>query len=113
MPPDAHRWHHAILTTYGAWLPGDPRGYRTRHHRGHVDGDYKSPPPPGQYAALEQSARESLTQEPVSLPPKLRPLVGEAIEEKLAVLGAWVLCIAVSGRHVHLLAKMPRNEVRN
>jgi hypothetical protein len=43
-------WYHSITSTYGAWLYGDERGFRTRHHREHVDGDYKSPPPRGLYA---------------------------------------------------------------
>jgi hypothetical protein len=30
--------------TYGTWLPGDPKGFRTRHHREHIEGDYKKPP---------------------------------------------------------------------
>jgi hypothetical protein len=38
-------WYHVTGSTYGAWLPGDPRGFRTRHHRQHVEGDYKDPPP--------------------------------------------------------------------
>lgn len=39
-------WYHIMCHTYGTWLPGDPRGFRTRHHREHVEGDYKSPPHP-------------------------------------------------------------------
>ncbi|MCG3179184.1 MAG: hypothetical protein BIFFINMI_01517 [Phycisphaerae bacterium] len=31
-------------STYGAWLPGDPRGFQTRRGRQHV-------PPPVRYAA--------------------------------------------------------------
>lgn len=30
-------WFHCIATTYGAWLYGDSRGFRTRHHREHVE----------------------------------------------------------------------------
>lgn len=41
---DTRRWHHIILTTYGSWLPGDLRGFRTRDHREHVEGDYRPPP---------------------------------------------------------------------
>jgi hypothetical protein len=42
-PPVQGRWYHIIETTYGAWLYGDQRGFRTRHHREHVDGDDKRP----------------------------------------------------------------------
>ena len=43
------RWYHCVSTTYGAWLYGDARGFRTRHHRRHVDGDYKHRPPADSY----------------------------------------------------------------
>jgi hypothetical protein len=48
MTPDG-AWYHIMLTTSGDWLYGDARGFRTRHHREHVEGDYKNPPPPGIY----------------------------------------------------------------
>jgi hypothetical protein len=38
-------WYHVVVHVYGSWLRGDPRGWRARHHREHVDGDYKNPPP--------------------------------------------------------------------
>jgi hypothetical protein len=44
-------WIHFVETVYGAWLYGDARGFRTRHHREHVEGDYKNPPPAGMYDA--------------------------------------------------------------
>jgi hypothetical protein len=110
---DDRVWYHVILTTYGAWLYGDPRGFRTRHHREHVEGDYKSPPPPGKYADQERRSRESLKQEPVVLPKDLRPVVGTALRERLEQLGVLVLCLSVGGQHVHILAKTPRGEARN
>ena len=32
-------WYHVTGGTYGSWLPGDPRGWRARGRREHVDGD--------------------------------------------------------------------------
>lgn len=112
--PDRHAewtWYHIILTTYGAWLPGDPRGFRTRHHREHVEGDYKNPPARGEHGTLETTARESLKQPPVQLSPAFRAVVGATLRERLEGLGALVVCVAVSSRHVHLLAKMPPGQV--
>jgi hypothetical protein len=103
---DSRMWYHVVASTYGAWLYGDPRGFRTRHHREHVEGDYKNPPPPGRYADLERQSRESLKCPPVILPRHLREVVGRAIIERLTGLGALVVCISVSGQHIHLLAKM-------
>jgi hypothetical protein len=109
---DQRRWYH-ILTTYGAWLHGDARGFRTRHQREHVEGDYKNPPPPGKYKAREERSRESLKHAPPRLAKPLREIVGTAVKERLEALGAMIVCITVSGQHVHLLAKMQSSQVRN
>jgi hypothetical protein len=100
-------WFHFIETVYGAWLPGDPRGFRTRHHREHVDGDYKNPPPAGLYDVRQRLSMASLTQRPVVLTPHWRPIIGGAVRDKLQTLGAFVLCLAQGRQHLHLLAKLP------
>ncbi len=104
---DTLRWFHVVVSTYGSWVDGDPRGFRTRHHREHVEGDYNRPPPSGLYADRERRSRESLKEPPVVLPPDWRPVIGEAFRERLGGLGVQLLCISVSGQHVHYLAKMP------
>jgi hypothetical protein len=105
-------WYHAIVTTYGAWLDGDLRGFRTRHHREHVEGDYKNPPPPERYAARRQLSRQSLSIPPVVLAPAWRPIVGGALVERMQMLGGFVLCASQSGQHGHLLLKCPRGVAR-
>src|SRR5437868_3666075 len=52
-----NNWYHVMCHTYGTWLPGDPRGFRTRHHREHCDGDYKNPPKPGQWEQRHAQAK--------------------------------------------------------
>jgi hypothetical protein len=111
LPQNPHwRWFHVILTAYGAWLYGDARGFRTRHHRENVEGDYKNPPSRGLYTSLESQSRDSLKQPPVTWAPEWRPVVGEALVVRFQELGAFVLCASVSRQHVHVLAKMPWNE---
>jgi hypothetical protein len=61
------QWFHVILTTYGAWLPGDPRGFRTPNHRLHIEGDYKTPPLTGKHARLHETAASTLTQPIVTI----------------------------------------------
>jgi hypothetical protein len=100
------RWFHVTTHTYGAWLYGDARGFRTRHHREHVEGDYKNPPPRGKYDAKAARSRKLLKQPPVILTPEWRKIIGEAVRDKLRDLGALVLCVSMSGQHAHLLAKM-------
>ncbi|WP_437230609.1 hypothetical protein SH661x_002053 [Planctomicrobium sp. SH661] len=62
--PNELVWFHVTLTTYGAWLPGDPRGFRTRHHREHVEGDYRDPPPAGKYEGLHRASERLLKSTP-------------------------------------------------
>ena len=54
------RWFHCTVHTYGAWLHGSARGFRTRHHREHIEGDYKNPPPQGMYDDKLQRSKELL-----------------------------------------------------
>lgn len=110
--PDRRRWFHIILTTYGAWLPGDPRGFRTRHHRDHVDGDYKSPPPTGLYDGLHRSARAAQCESTRTFTPAQRTLVAQRLWERLDGLGAMIAIVTVAGRHAHLLVKIPAEKTR-
>lgn len=110
--PDLPRWFHVTAHTYGSWLYGDPRGFRTRYHREHVEGDYKNPPPRGRYAAEYARSKGLLKQEPVRLTPLWRGVVGPALRWRLAGLGAEVIAVAVSATHAHILAKMPPSEPR-
>jgi hypothetical protein len=100
-------WIHFVETVYGAWLYGDARGFRTRHHREHVAGDYKDPPPAGKYDSLRRRSIDSLQQQPVVLAPAWRPIIGAAVRDRLQDQGAFVLCLAQGGQHLHLLAKLP------
>jgi hypothetical protein len=100
-------WFHFVESVYGAWLYGDSRGFRTRHHREHVEGDYKNPPPVGKYDPTRRHSIESLKQPPVVLARAWRPIIGAAVRDRLSDLGAFVLCLSQGGQHLHLLAKLP------
>ena len=100
-------WFHFIETTYGSWLYGDARGFRTRHQREHVEGDYKNPPPLDNYSFERQRSIASLKQPPVILAPAWRQIIGGAVRDRLQREGAFVLCLAQAGQHLHLLAKLP------
>jgi hypothetical protein len=106
-------WYHLTTSTYGSWLYGDHRGFRTRHHREHIIGDYKNPPPPGMYDHLERWSRRSLKQPVVILEPTWRERIGTALRDRLLQLGAELLVIAVSSKHVHAQAKLPFNKGRD
>jgi hypothetical protein len=113
-PPQGEQfaWYHVTVTTYGAWLPGDLRGFRTRHHREHVEGDYKNPPPPECYAGLRRHSQQTLKNPPVVLEPQWRPIIGWALVERFQMLDGFVLCAAMAAQHGHLLVKIPRGVAR-
>ncbi|MEM6257301.1 MAG: hypothetical protein AAGI37_03185 [Planctomycetota bacterium] len=98
-------WWHLILTCRGQWLPGDPRGFRSREHRVHSSGDYKSRPPQGEHAGLH-AYQQVRSNEPVEVPQESRPVLGEAIINKCVATEAPCLVIATGRAHTHLLAAM-------
>ena len=81
-PPYADLYH-CMGNTHGTWLPGDDRGFRTRHHRQDVPFDYKNPPPPEHYDGLEQHARDLMKRDAVYLSVEQRHA---ALEEMLKSL---------------------------
>jgi REP element-mobilizing transposase RayT len=113
MEPDDRSWFHVTAHSYGAWLYGDPRGFRTRHHREHVEGDYKNPPPPALYQEQYERSQELLKQAPVVFSPTWRLIVGEAFRDRLEQEGSQVLVVSASGQHVHALAKLPPSLARH
>jgi hypothetical protein len=100
-------WVHFVETVYGAWLYGDARGFRTRHLREHIEGDYKNPPPSGKYDSKRRHSIANLKQPPVVLATAWRPVIGGAVRDRLQDQGAFVLCLSQGGQHLHLLAKLP------
>lgn len=106
MPAPGKNWHHIIFNTRGSWLTGDPRGFRSRNHRKQSDGDYQSPPAPGQHAGLHKVVREN-SRPAVKLPQSTWPTIGEAVLGKCDEQGHRVLVIAVDAMHVHLQVELP------
>jgi hypothetical protein len=105
------QWFHITCHTYGAWLHGDPKSFRTRHHREHIVGDYKNPPPSGMYAVKLARSRALLKQEPVRLEPMWWPIIGAAVKDKLIELGTQLLVVSMGTTHLHFLGKMPPGPV--
>lgn len=101
------RWWHLILTARGAWLHGDPRGFRSRGHRIHSSGDYKNPPPRGEHAGLHEWHR-ARSGPGVSFPVDVREMIGRAILLKCRKAERRVLAIAVAPAHAHLLVELSR-----
>jgi len=98
-------WYHCIGNTYGSWLPGDPRGWRTREHRQHIDGDYKSPPPRGKYDQWHEHSKGLMEREAVVLREDQQQIVLDVIAESLALNEILCAVISVSPMHAHVLAR--------
>ena len=107
--PAWNNWYHCIVSTYGAWLPGDPRGFRTRKHREHVDGDYKSPPPKGKYEERHHHSKERMSREAARLSMPARQSVLDEIVQSASKHDLQLLAISVSATHFHLLGKFSMN----
>jgi len=99
--------YHVMWGTYGSWLPGDPRGFRTRKGRRQVPWDYRHPPPPGTYDRLHAYARQSLKKPPVVLPAPLREPLGRACLERFGLEGVEVFALSVGAEHVHAALECP------
>ena len=108
MPTEGKCWRHVIIGTHGSWLPGSPKGWRSRGHRIHSSGDYKQPPPEGEHEGLY---RFHLARCPdaITISQDLRPVIGKAFIKELTLHGHEALAIAVSGQHCHVLVELPQN----
>ena len=106
------KWFHVTFSTYGTWLPGDPRGFRTKEHKRHSSGDYRSRPPQGEHAGLRTLARKTMRGTPVTLTLTQRKTCARAMIEKLTERGCEVIAIAVGGQHVHLQLRMEDHDVK-
>jgi len=105
MPFENYCWWHLILTCRGQWLPGDPRGFRSRDHRIHSSGDYKQRPPKGEHQGLQAYHRQQ-NGDTIEIPESIRACLGRAILNKAVALESPCLVIAVGRAHTHLLAAM-------
>lgn len=107
-----NNWYHVMGHTYGTWLPGDPRGFRTRHHREHCEGDYKHPPEED-YSALHEWAKRNMKRPPVILNREQRRRAVEIIAWSLRKREIDVVIVAVDAVHMHILARFRDHNPRH
>lgn len=94
-------WYHCTGNTYGTWLPGDPRGWKTRHHRTHVD----TPAPDSPPSPLVNQSRDLLTCPPVKLSEPARRVALDIILAALWFHRIETIVAAVGEHHFHILAR--------
>jgi len=105
MPEHWSDWVHAICNTRGSWLPGDPRGFRSRHHRIHNSGDYRTPPPAGEHHGLYRSA-QSRAAPMIRLSQQEQVIVANAFAAKLTAMDLMPSTLAIDEIHMHCLVRV-------
>ncbi|MGD9127804.1 MAG: hypothetical protein PVH19_10555, partial [Planctomycetia bacterium] len=104
MPLPGHAWWHLILSGHCSWLPGDPRGFRSRAHRVHSSGDYKNLPPEEEHKGL-RCYNEDHAASPRVFLPEHRKLLGEAMVDVMNRAKLRFLAVAVGVSHAHVLVE--------
>ena len=97
--------YHVNVNTFGTWLRGDARGWRARHHREHVDGDYRNPPDPDAHRTQLLNSKRSMKEPPVHLLPEARRLACGVFIETFNQRSIDVVACAINDHHFHALAR--------
>lgn len=102
-------WYHINGNTYGTWIRGDRRGWRARHHREHVEGDYKNPPAEKAHER-ERNLSLRLMDDAILLDLRARQVACDAMVASLEHQKIETIALAVDDHHFHLLARfrLPR-----
>src|SRR5215213_6049979 len=104
-------WFHCTAHTYGVWLRGDSRGWRARHHREHVDGDYKNPPPKGKYQKLFEYSKSLMKRDKVVIDrEEIVEFVLEKMLERFDQFKVQCPVASFDGIHFHGLLRCPAND---
>src|SRR5688572_11224050 len=94
-------WYHCTGSTYGAWVRGDPRGWRSRKHHEHVDGDYRNPPAPGKYPYEFEQSKKLMKRQRVELTPEQREVACREFVKALLEREVEVNEFCVGKKHWH------------
>ena len=111
--------YHAIFTTYGTWLPNDPRGSfseKTYKEQLSVLGDIQygrqyPQPPNGELAQLWSLSRRKLSRDSFFIDDRTRATVAEGFAQVTSRLNLNVGACAIMNDHVHLLIMRERHKI--
>jgi len=106
-PNAYHNWYHIIGSTYGTWLRGDPRGFRTYRHQQHIEGDYRNPPPEYLHQLFFEYSKRTLRYPPVLLDNRQCGIICESMIQRFQLDGVEVEALVILSNHFHLLSRFP------
>lgn len=104
-------------TTYGSWLPGDPRGFRTFRGREYVPPSERFAKngediyEPEEYKSLHRRSKE-LVPDAVKLTESEKRIAIEAFADEIEEIGLNPLIMSVAAEHTHLIAEFGRFQIR-
>src|SRR3954470_1193307 len=106
-------WFHIMCHTYGTCLPGDPKGFRTRDQREHVEGDYRNPPPKGKYDKRWQHSKDLMKRDPVYLNPAQQDRAVQEVVRSFRKWGIELRVLSIDPIHLHALARVIDGDPRH
>jgi REP element-mobilizing transposase RayT len=110
MKLDLDRYWFFTWTTYGTWLPGDPRGFVSNVRVGpgpEVRHNIPGTPQEEDLPGLEHAARATLQGPSIFLTKDQADVLLAQFHETANIRRWWLIAIAVMGPHVHLVVGVP------
>jgi len=112
MMPDRD-WFHVTGHTYGTWLPGDPRGWATRHGRTESQMPRRYELDPDLSSAAAERTSRLMGRAPVRLSPVARQIALDSMVAAFTFHTIEVACCAVGETHFHALVHDPGGNPRH
>ena len=104
------RYWFLTSTTYGQWLPGDPRGCVTRVRDGgtsRIEHDEFQTPFDANIPGLFKSAQSKLKCPPVRLVSEQAPVLLAQFQETAAYRGWLLVAVGIMANHIHIVTGVP------
>ena len=111
--------YHAIFTTYGTWLPNDPRGSFSKkiyndelRMLGEIEYGRQFPQPTkGELRKFWTAGRPRLSRAPYFINERIRPIVANAFADVVNRLGLILPACAILNDHVHILVMRAKHRI--
>lgn len=111
--------YHAIFTTYGTWLPNDPRGsYSKEIYNNQLEalasikyGRQNPSPAKNLLMKFWAAATPCINRPPFFINDNSRPIIADAFGTVVQRLGIEVLACAIMNDHVHILVLRSKHRV--